>query len=67
VLHSPDAVERAALLLRQGNKIEAIKVFREAGGLDPTEAKQVVDELERQLASGGALAKLLDPSGGAES
>jgi hypothetical protein len=64
VLHSPEAVERAAQLVRQGNKLEAIEVFREAGGLDLTEAKQVVDELERHLASGGALAKLLDPSGG---
>jgi hypothetical protein len=66
VLHSPDAVERAAQLLRQGNRVEAIEVFRAVAGLDPAEAEQAVAELERHLASGGPLAKLLDPSGGAK-
>jgi hypothetical protein len=60
LMHSGDAVERAALLVRQGNKIEAIQVLREATGVELTEAKQAVDEIERSLASGGPLGKLLD-------
>src|SRR4029450_10423335 len=53
LMHSGDAVERAALLVRQGNKIEAIQVLRDATGVELTEAKQAVDEIERSLASGG--------------
>lgn len=33
-------------LIASGNKIEAIKVLREATGLDLTEAKRIVDSLE---------------------
>ena len=33
-------------LIAGGNKIEAIKVLREATGLDLTEAKRIVDSLE---------------------
>jgi len=64
LMHSGDAVERAALHVRQGNKIEAIKALREATGLDLTQAKQAVDEIERALATGSPLGKLLDPGGG---
>jgi ribosomal protein L7/L12 len=35
--------------LRKGNKIEAIKVYREATGLGLKEAKDAVEALERQL------------------
>jgi ribosomal protein L7/L12 len=35
-------------LVRQGNKIEAIRVLREAGQVDLREAKEIVDEIERQ-------------------
>jgi ribosomal protein L7/L12 len=57
-----DAVERAAAELRAGNKIEAVKIVREAAGLELAEAQEAVDLLEEQLASGGPLAKLLTPS-----
>jgi ribosomal protein L7/L12 len=36
--------------LRQGNKIEAIKVYRQATGLGLKEAKDAIDALEQQLA-----------------
>ena len=36
----------ARALIASGNKIEAIKVLREATGLGLTEAKQIVDSLE---------------------
>ena len=64
LMKSPDAVERAAFLVRQGNKVEAIAVLREATGLDLTAAKQAVDEIEHQLATGGPLGRLLDPNAG---
>ena len=35
--------------LRKGRKIHAIKAYREATGADLREAKDAVDELERQL------------------
>ena len=34
-------------LLRQGDKIGAIKLIREVSGLDLTDAKQIVDAMER--------------------
>ena len=36
--------------VRQGNKIEAIKAYRETTGLGLKEAKDAVDALERRLA-----------------
>jgi len=36
-------------LLRQGNKIEAIKVYRQKTGVGLKEAKDVIDELERRI------------------
>jgi hypothetical protein len=44
-----EAVEKIANLLYVGNKIEAIKLHREATGLGLKESKDVVDEFERQL------------------
>lgn len=35
--------------LRQGNKIEAIKAYREVTGLGLKEAKDAVDALQRQM------------------
>lgn len=35
--------------LRRGNKIEAIKIYRELTGLGLAEAKQAVDQLESRL------------------
>jgi ribosomal protein L7/L12 len=36
-------------LLRRGNKIEAIKMYREATGCGLREAKEYVDALDKQL------------------
>ena len=38
-------------LLERGNKIEAIKIYREKTGLGLKESKDVIDELERGLNS----------------
>ena len=43
----PDLVAEIRALITDGNKIEAIKRLREATGLGLTEAKQIVDSLER--------------------
>jgi ribosomal protein L7/L12 len=60
LLRSGDAVQRVAELVRAGRKVEAIELLREASGLGLAEARDAVDDLERQLASGGPLARLLD-------
>lgn len=64
---SGDAIERAAAALRANDAIDAVRIVREATGLGLAESKRVVDELRKQLESGGPLAKLLatvapDPS-----
>ncbi len=38
-------------LVRQGNKIEAIRVLREAADVSLKEAKDIVDEIDRQYQS----------------
>jgi ribosomal protein L7/L12 len=35
--------------LRRGNKIEAIKIYRELTGVGLAEAKEVIDKLERSI------------------
>lgn len=40
--------EEIAGLLREGKKVQAIKVYREATGAGLVEAKEAVEELERQ-------------------
>ncbi len=44
-VHSPQ-IEEA---LRRGNKIEAIKIYRELTGVGLAEAKQAVEEIETRL------------------
>lgn len=44
-LINPKIVE----FLRMGNKIEAIKVYREANDVGLAEAKQAIDEIEKRL------------------
>jgi len=41
--------ERVERLVREGRKIEAIKVWRESTGADLKEAKEAVEALERRL------------------
>ena len=43
-VHPPD--DTIQLLLLQGKKIEAIKLYREQTGLGLREAKEVIDDLE---------------------
>jgi ribosomal protein L7/L12 len=62
LLRQGDAAWRIAEQLRAGQKIEAIKLLREASGLGLAEAKSAVEDLERQLASDGPLARLLAES-----
>jgi ribosomal protein L7/L12 len=48
--HTPDPVyEAIRVYLLAGNKIEAIKVYREVTGTGLKEAKDVVDSIERDL------------------
>lgn len=42
-----DYLEQVRLLINQGNKIEAVKRYRQLTGLGLAEAKQAVDNLER--------------------
>ncbi|MEO5882015.1 MAG: ribosomal protein L7/L12, partial [Caldimonas sp.] len=49
MLTLPFAVAAAA---KQGNKVEAIRLLRERGGLGPTEAKTAIDTFERENADG---------------
>jgi ribosomal protein L7/L12 len=42
-----DWMERVKAQLRKGNKIEAIKIYREATGVGLKEAKDAVDAMER--------------------
>lgn len=51
-----DDLEPVKEILRQGprQKIAAIKAYRELTGVGLAEAKAVVDDLERQIASGRA-------------
>jgi ribosomal protein L7/L12 len=44
-IYSPQIQET----LRRGNKIEAIKIYRELTGLGLAEAKQAMDQLESRL------------------
>jgi ribosomal protein L7/L12 len=45
---APDTSE-VEQLLRRGNKIEAIKVYREKTGVGLKEAKDAVEEIERRI------------------
>ena len=60
--------ENAALavesLIRNGKKIEAIKVYREQTGLGLKDAKDAVDALEAQLARGLPFGQGAPPQGG---
>lgn len=52
----------ATALLREGNKIEAIKLIRQAGGLGLKEAKELADAAEREFAAlSGAGSEALGP------
>jgi ribosomal protein L7/L12 len=44
-----DWMEQVKAQLRKGNKIEAIKIYRDATGLGLKEAKDAVEEIARQL------------------
>ena len=47
---NPDAAnEKVIDMLRRGNKIEAIKIYREIHNVGLAEAKQVVDGMEERL------------------
>ncbi len=48
----PAAMTEAAKWLQKGNKIEAIKAYREATGAGLKDAKDAVDALERRLGVG---------------
>ncbi|MEZ5300995.1 MAG: ribosomal protein L7/L12 [Verrucomicrobiales bacterium] len=48
----PDSAEQIAQLIRQGKKIEAIKLLRETTGLDLQRAKEEVERLQAALDSG---------------
>lgn len=47
--------EQIRSLLLQGNKIEAIKIYREATGLGLAESKSAVEMVEAELKSQGQL------------
>jgi ribosomal protein L7/L12 len=48
---APDARERIESLLREGRKIEAIKVYREASGSGLAEAKAAVEQIDAAASS----------------
>ena len=50
-IYNEKAVAGIADALNQGNKIEAIKLLREATGLGLAEAKTAVEDMERKLRS----------------
>ncbi len=54
--YTPEALDpaltEAAKWLRQGNKIEAVKVYRTMTGRGLKEAKDAVDGLEKKLSAG---------------
>jgi ribosomal protein L7/L12 len=54
-----DTLERAAELVRDGRKVEAVELVREATSLSLVEARHAIDSLEHQLATRGTLARLL--------
>lgn len=45
----PASLDDVGAALSQGNKIEAIKLYREKTGVGLAEAKAAVDDLERKL------------------
>lgn len=51
-----DERKQIEALLLDGNKIEAIKAYREQTGLGLAEAKDAIEQMERTLVSGGSAA-----------
>lgn len=47
------ALNEAAAYLRQGNKLEAMKVYQQRMGVGLKDAKDAIDALEARLRSGG--------------
>ncbi len=49
-IHEPDpAMGQVAALVREGKKIQAIKLYRETTGSDLLEAKNAVDRMESEV------------------
>lgn len=46
---APESLDDVGAALSQGNKLEAIKLYREQTGVGLAEAKAAVDDLERKL------------------
>lgn len=54
---SDDAMQRVSALVAAGRKIEAIKLYRQAAGVDLKEAKDAVDALEGRINPSAVVAR----------
>jgi ribosomal protein L7/L12 len=52
-----DAMQEVSVLITAGRKIEAIKVYRNAAGVDLKDAKDAVDALEAKINPGAVVAR----------